>query len=82
MYLHMGGDYIVNRRDIIGVFDIDNSTVSNITKEYLRKKEKEGRVLAIGKNMPKSFIIIEKSDDIFIYISSLSPYTLKKRFGG
>lgn len=27
MYLHLGQDTIVNQRDIVGVFDMDNSTI-------------------------------------------------------
>ena len=32
MYLHLGQDTIVNERDIVGVFDLDNSTVSRHTR--------------------------------------------------
>jgi len=82
MYLHIGGDHVIDRRDIIGVFDIENSTVSNITREYLRKSEKKGRVITIVNDMPKSFIVINKENDIYVYLSSLAPATLKKRFDG
>lgn len=82
MYLHIGGNHVIDRRDIIGVFDIENSTVSNITREYLRKKEKEGRVITIKSDMPKSFIVVNKEKEIYVYLSSISPGTLKKRFDG
>jgi len=82
MYLHIGGDNVIDRRDIIGVFDIENSTVSNITREYLRKSEKNGRVITIMNDMPKSFIVINKDKEIYVYLSSLAPATLKKRFDG
>ena len=82
MYLHIGGDHVIDRRDIIGVFDIENSTVSNITREYLKESEKNGRVIAIVNDMPKSFIVVDKDNEIYIYLSSLAPSTLKKRFDG
>ncbi len=82
MYLHIGGDQVIDRRDIIGVFDIENSTVSNITREYLRKSEKHGRVITIMNDMPKSFIVVNKENDIYVYLTSLAPSTLKKRFDG
>lgn len=82
MYLHIGGDHVIDRRDIIGVFDIENSTVSNITREYLRESEKNGRVITIMNDMPKSFIVVSKEKDVFVYLSSLAPATLKKRFDG
>ena len=43
MYLHLGQDTIVNERDIVGVFDLDNSTVSRHTRDFLSKAQKEGR---------------------------------------
>ena len=82
MYLHIGGDHVIDRRDIIGVFDIENSTISNITREYLRKSEKNGHVITIMNDMPKSFIVVSKENDVFVYLSSLAPATLKKRFDG
>lgn len=82
MYLHIGGDHVIDRRDIIGVFDIENSTVSNITREYLRKSEKKRRVITIKNDMPKSFIVVNKDNDICVYLSSLATSTLKKRFEG
>ncbi len=80
MYLHIGGDYVIDRRDIIGVFDIENSTISNITKEFLRKCEKNGKIKTITTDIPKSFIITKKNNEIFVYLSSLASITLKKRF--
>ena len=82
MYLHIGGDYVIDSRDIVGVFDIEKSTVSNITREYLRKSEKSGRVITFMSDMPKSFIVVDKENDIYVYLSSLAPATLKKRFDG
>ncbi len=80
MYLYIGGDRVVDRRDIVGVFDIENSTVSGITREYLINMEKEGRVVSVKEDMPKSFIVTAGEMGVYVYISSLSPLTLKKRF--
>ena len=35
MYLHLGGDKVVKTKDIIGIFDMDTSTVSKNTRDYL-----------------------------------------------
>lgn len=40
MYLHLGQDVVVRSRDIVGIFDIENTSVSKITKEYLTNQEK------------------------------------------
>ncbi len=82
MYLHIGGNHVIDRRDIIGVFDIEKSTVSNITRDYLRKQEKNGRVVTIVSDMPKSFIVVANDNNTYVYLSSISPVTLKKRYEG
>lgn len=35
MYLHLGQYTVVHTGDIVGIFDLDNSSVSRSTKEYL-----------------------------------------------
>lgn len=80
MYLYIGGQRVVDRRDIIGVFDIENSTVSGITREYLVNMGKNKRVISDIEDMPKSFIVTAGEKGVYVYISSLSPLTLKKRF--
>jgi len=82
MYLHIGGNHVIDRRDIIGVFDIEKSTVSNITRDYLRKQERRGRVITIVSDMPKSFIVVSTDSNTYVYLSSISPVTLKKRYEG
>lgn len=71
-------------RDIIGIFDIENTSVSKITKEYLGGKEKEHRVVNVSTELPKSFIVCSSGDgrekgEITVYISQISCSTLKKK---
>ena len=57
MYLHLGQETVVRERDIIGIFDLDNTTVSRHTRKTLNEAEKAAKVivpdnqlsLAIGK---------------------------------
>ena len=39
MFLHLGNNYLVNTKDIIGIFDIENTSVSANTKEFCGKKQ-------------------------------------------
>ena len=55
MYLHLGNDYIVNEKDIIGIFDIENSSVSQITKQFLSLASKNARVVNCTYEMPNKF---------------------------
>lgn len=86
MYLHLGQNVVVRSRDIIGIFDIENTSVSKITKEYLGGKEKEHRVVNVSSELPKSFIVCSDGarlgeGEITVYISQISCSTLKKRSG-
>ena len=42
MYLHLGQDKVVSMDEIVGIFDLDTSTVSKATRDYLAKAEKDG----------------------------------------
>ncbi len=85
MYLHLGQEVVVRRRDIIGVFDIENTTVSRVTREFLNKAEKAGQVGYINYDLPKSFTVCAppKGDpdagQTTVYVSPIAPRTLYKR---
>lgn len=81
MYLHLGGDKVVKTKDIIGIFDMDTSTVSKNTRDYLKKAEKSGEVVTVSYDLPKSFIVVQnkKSNKKRVYISQISSQTLNKR---
>lgn len=81
MYLHLGQDVVVRSSDIIGIFDIENTSVSKITKEYLSVQEKNHRVVNVSTELPKSFIVCREDDKRTVYISQISCATLKKRNG-
>ena len=57
MYLHIGNGKNIRNKNIIGIFDTDNATVSEITKKLLRDYESDGRVISAGNEIPKSFIL-------------------------
>lgn len=80
MYLHLGQDTVIQTKDIIGIFDLENSTISKYTREYLAKAEKEGRVVNVSMEMPKSFVLCgDKAKQVTVYISQISSTTLLKR---
>ena len=81
MYLHLGQNVVVPEKNLIGIFDLDNTTGSQITRTFLRNAEKEGRVLNVSDELPRSFVVSSdansKSNNILI--SQLTPQTLLKR---
>ena len=75
MYLHIGGDTMISSEEIIGIFDMDTSTVNKATGDYLAKAEKEKRVIYVNFDLPKSFIVTDGG----VYVSPLNTSTLNKR---
>ncbi len=75
MYLFLGGDISVKSDDIIGIFDIERCSVSRTTAEYLNFCQKNGRIVNVSDDMPKSFIVCDKKT----YISNVSNSTINKR---
>lgn len=80
MYLHLGQAVVVNQRDIVAIFDMDNATWSHRTRAFLEKAEREGRVVNAASDLPKSFVLRQKRDgSSAVYLSQLSSATLKGR---
>ena len=79
MYLHLGEKTAVRTSDIIGIFDLDNTTVSKNTRDYLAREQKAGNIINVSFELPKSFIICEENKERKIYISQLSSQTLYRR---
>ena len=75
MYLHIGEDTVINTKNIIGIFDMDTSTVNKATRDYLSKAEKDKKVIYVNYDLPKSFIVTENN----IYVRPLNTNTLLKR---
>lgn len=79
MFLHIGEEYLIKKNSIIGIFDIENTTISKITREYLTDKEKRGQIVTVNDELPKSFIITHDKNENTIFITSISSRTLEKR---
>lgn len=79
MYLHLGKNTVINTKDIVGIFDLDTSTISKNTRDYLANAEKAGRVINVSMELPKSFVICREKEKTKVYISQISSQTLQKR---
>lgn len=79
MFVHLGNNCLVKQKDIIGIFDLDNVTVTKTSREFLNKAEKNGEVINVTYELPKSFVLTNKQGVSNIYISQLSPGTINKR---
>lgn len=79
MYLHLGEKTVIRTDNILGIFDLDNSTISKKTRDFLANATKQGKVVNVSYELPKSFIVCKEKDDWKVYISQISTNTLLKR---
>jgi hypothetical protein len=77
--------------DLVGVFDLDTTTVSKVTRDSLAAAERRGEVCSVGGELPKSFLLVQsvrpvsliqsarKAAPPRIYLSSVNVPTLIRR---
>ena len=78
MYLSIGNDMAVRDKSIIGIFDLDNTSTSKRTREFLERAEQEGAVVPCD-DLPKSFVLTQEYGFTRVRLTTLSSYTLEKR---
>lgn len=80
MYIHLGQGTVVRSSDVVGIFDLESSTVSKHTRKFLNGAEKRGEVITVSYELPKSFAVCKKKGEKQrVYISQLASTTLFKR---
>lgn len=80
MLLNIGQDKIISDREIIGIFDLDNTTVSKATRDYINFSVKKDECVTVSpEDLPKSFIVCEKNSKRTVYISPFNTATVFKR---
>lgn len=80
MYLHLGQEEIVPFGRIIGIFDLDKCSYEKRTREYLAAAEREGVVLDVSGELPRSFVVCDHPyHEQIVYLSPLSPAALQRR---
>lgn len=79
MYLHLGQDTVITTDSIIAMFDIDACTVSKKTRDFLAAAQKNGEVVNVSFELPRSFVVCRSKGKTTVYISQLSTKTLQGR---
>lgn len=79
MYIHLGERISIHDSTVIGIFDLENTTIGQDTRAYLNRLEKEGKAVNVSPDMPKSFVVCLENGSEVAYISSISVSTLRKR---
>ena len=79
MYLHVGNKRSIRLSSIIGIFDTDNSTLSQTSRAFLSAAQKKGAVDAASEEIPKSFILYREKNTDRVCFSQLSSAALVGR---
>lgn len=80
MYLHLGKGTVIPEDTIVGIFDLDITSQSHLTRQFLSMAEKAGEVVNAAEDIPKSFVVSgEKDGKKTVYLSQMATATLLKR---
>ena len=80
MYIHLGGDTVVPLREVVGIFDMDGTTLSKSTRSFLADAQKGGRVVNVTTELPRSFVVsADTHGNEMVYICQIAPATLRRR---
>lgn len=79
-YLHIGQNVMLEDKRIIGIFDLDNTSTSKHTRNFLKQAEQDGVVMSACEDLPKAFIVCDHPyHKQIVYLSQLNTKTLEKR---
>ena len=79
MFIHIGEGKVLSKKEIIGIFDLETTSVSKKTREFLRINEKKGNVEYVSAEIPKTYIITESKLRKKVFVTQISSQTLQKR---
>ena len=79
MFLHVGNNKNIRLRNVVGIFDMDNATLSAVSRRFLSQKQREGLVESAIEEIPKSFVLYKDGEEYKICFSQLSTSALKGR---
>jgi hypothetical protein len=78
-YLHVGKGAVVRDDEIVGIFDLDVTSQSHLTRKYLAACEKAGQVESASDDLPKSFLVCAGGGKRRLVLSPMNTATLLKR---
>lgn len=79
MFLHISKSESVYKKSIIGIFDIDNATLSKDTRYFLADMQDRKAVVNLCDDLPKSFVLTEDGMAEAVYLTTNSASSLLKR---
>ncbi len=79
MYLHLGKGTVIPKQTIIGIFDLDITSQSHVTRKYLNMADRAGEVVNAAEDLPKSFVVCCENGKKTVILSQMAAATLLRR---
>ena len=80
MYVHLGQSVVLPEGEILGIFDLDNASWAYKTREFLDRAEREGRVVSVSEDLPRSFVLARRDgQETMIYFFQIYATALQRR---
>ena len=78
-YLHLGKGTVVPTAGIVGIFDLDITSQSHLTRRFLREAEQRGQIVNAAEDIPKTFVVCREGEQVRVYLSQMVAATLLRR---
>ena len=79
MYLTIGKNRVIRKDAVLGIFDLDSTTQSWLTREFLSAAEKAGQIVNTAEDIPNSFLICEDRGEVRVYLTQSTSRTLWRK---
>lgn len=79
MFVKLENGLSVRKKEIIGIFNMDTSTVSPVTRDYIKQANSERKIIYASKRVPESFILADNGFFENVYMTSFSVDTVLNR---
>ncbi len=77
MYVSLGSDVSILKSEIVGIFDIEKTSVVKSVNDFLSYCQKSGKIYYVSLDMPKSFVVCRDC----VYVTNVGSSTIFKRCG-
>lgn len=79
MFVNIGANTIIKKKDIVAVFDIETTTGSETTREYLRRSNKRSEIVTLTEDLPRAMVLCNSRNGMALYITDVSSAAIKRR---
>ena len=82
MYLQLGKEKVIRKDSVVGIFDLDITSQSHITRKFLSGAEKQGMVVNTAEDIPNSFLVCEEARKTNVFLVQAGTQSVYKKLEG